>query len=250
MAKNRKKKGPAPKTKNKINSAAEKRQNRTNIIITVVAVAVLVLVISLIIVLIATSLDNTSTSQDPESAQTSTQSIVFDVNENYIADIDIKDYGTITVALNSKAAPITVENFVTLASSGFYDNLTFHRIIEGFMMQGGDPNGDGTGGSDETIYGEFSANGYDNPLKHSRGTISMARSAASMNSASSQFFIVQQDTASLDGQYAAFGQVTDGMEIVDKICSEAEPIDDNGLIATTKQPIINSIKIHTSDTSE
>ena len=250
MAKNRKKKGPSPRTKTDVRSAAEKKQDKTNIIMTVVGVAVLVLVIALIIVLIVTSLGDNNTSQNPENESASTESIAFDVNENYIADIDIKDYGTITVALNSKAAPITVENFVKLASSGFYDNLTFHRIIEGFMMQGGDPNGDGTGGSDETIYGEFSANGYDNPLKHSRGTISMARSAASMNSASSQFFIVQQDAASLDGQYATFGEVTEGMEIVDKICSEAEPIDNNGLIATKKQPVINSIKIRTADTTE
>ena len=122
---------------------------------------------------------------------------------DYTAEIAVKDYGTITVELDGDAAPETVKNFVSLAESGFYDGLTFHRIIDGFMIQGGDPNGDGTGGSEETIPGEFSANGFDNPLSHTRGTISMARSQ-DYDSASSQFFIMQEDTPSLDGQYAAF----------------------------------------------
>lgn len=159
------------------------------------------------------------------------------------ADIVIKDYGTITISLDAEAAPETVENFISLAESGFYDGLTFHRIIEGFMMQGGDPYGDGTGGSGTTITGEFSANGHVNNLSHTRGTVSMARAKA-YNSASSQFFIVHEDSPHLDGEYAAFGQVVSGMEIVDQICADAEPIDGNGLIAADAQPVIESVTIH------
>ena len=162
--------------------------------------------------------------------------------ETYFADIEIADYGTITVELDAKAAPITVENFVTLAKDGFYDGLTFHRIIYGFMMQGGDPNGNGTGGSENKITGEFSANGVENPLSHTRGAISMAR-AQDPNSASSQFFIVHADSEFLDGQYAAFGYVTEGMDVVDAVCTDAQPTDDNGTIPAEAQPIIESITI-------
>ena len=164
--------------------------------------------------------------------------------EPVYADIEIEDYGTITIFLDPESAPKTVDNFVSLAESGFYNGLTFHRIIEGFMMQGGDPDGNGFGGSGTTITGEFSSNGwYANTLSHTRGTVSMARSKAN-NSASSQFFIVHQDSTFLDGDYAAFGYVTSGMDIVDKICADAEPIDSNGLIAADAQPVIVSISIH------
>ena len=161
---------------------------------------------------------------------------------DYTAEIAVKDYGTITVELDGDAAPETVKNFVSLAESGFYDGLTFHRIIDGFMIQGGDPNGDGTGGSEETIPGEFSANGFDNPLSHTRGTISMARSQ-DYDSASSQFFIMQEDTPSLDGQYAAFGHVTSGMEVVDAICEDAVNGDANGVLPAEDQPVIECITI-------
>ncbi|RHR10347.1 peptidylprolyl isomerase [Pseudoflavonifractor sp. AF19-9AC] len=161
----------------------------------------------------------------------------------YYADIVIQDYGTITVELDQNAAPITVENFISLAESGFYDGLTFHRIIEGFMMQDGDPEGDGTGGSGSTIVGEFEENGYENTLSHTRGAVSMARSN-DYDSASSQFFIVQEDASeSLDGKYAVFGYVVDGMEIVDEICSDANPTDGNGSIAPEEQPVITTITI-------
>lgn len=162
---------------------------------------------------------------------------------SYLADIAVKDYGTITVALDASAAPETVENFVGLAKSGFYDGLTFHRIMEGFMMQGGDPDGNGSGGSGKKITGEFSANGHENPISHVRGVISMARAPKDNNSASSQFFIVQQDSTFLDGQYAAFGHVTEGMDVVDKICEDAQPIDNNGTIAPENQPVITSIAV-------
>ena len=163
--------------------------------------------------------------------------------ENYTAVIDIENYGKITLTLDADAAPKTVANFVKLAKSGFYDGLTFHRIMEGFMMQGGDPEGTGMGGSDETIVGEFAANGYENSISHIRGTISMARNGYDYNSASSQFFIVHKDSTFLDGQYAAFGRVTDGMDVVDKVCEDAKPTDDNGTIPASEQPVIKSITI-------
>ena len=163
--------------------------------------------------------------------------------ENYTAVIDIENYGKITLTLDADAAPKTVDNFVKLAKYGFYDGLTFHRIMEGFMMQGGDPEGTGMGGSDETIVGEFSANGYENSISHIRGTVSMARNGYDYNSASSQFFIVHKDSTFLDGQYAAFGRVTDGMDVVDKVCEDAKPTDDNGTIPASEQPVIKSITI-------
>ena len=163
-------------------------------------------------------------------------------DKNYIAAIEVQDYGTITVALDSTAAPETVKNFVSLANDGFYDGLTFHRIIEGFMIQGGDPDGNGTGGSDKNITGEFTSNGFNNTLSHTRGTISLAR-ATDPNSASSQFFIVQEDATYLDGNYAAFGHVTEGMDVVDAIAADAEPIDNNGTIPAADQPVITSITI-------
>ena len=158
-------------------------------------------------------------------------------------EITVKDYGKISVELDGDAAPITVENFLKLAGEGFYDGLTFHRIINGFMMQGGDPNGDGTGGSDENIKGEFTQNGVENSLSHTRGAISMARSQV-MDSASSQFFIVHQDSTFLDGQYACFGYVTEGMDVVDAVCTaEYTFVDGNNTIAKEDQPVIESIRV-------
>lgn len=164
------------------------------------------------------------------------------MEENQMVEINIKDYGTIKVALDEESAPITVENFLKLVEDGFYDGLTFHRIMDGFMMQGGDPTGTGMGGSEETIKGEFSENGVENPLSHTRGAISMARSQMP-DSASSQFFIVQSDSTFLDGKYAAFGYVTEGIEIVDQICKDAVVQDNNGTVFPEDQPIIESIKV-------
>ncbi len=158
------------------------------------------------------------------------------------ATIEVEGYGAIKLELDADVAPVTVANFAKLAGEGFYDGLTFHRIIEGFMVQGGDPNGNGTGGSDEKIVGEFSDNGHPNSISHVRGTVSMARSQA-YNSASSQFFIMQVDTPSLDGQYAAFGHVTEGMDVVDAMCEAARPTDNNGTIAAADQPRIASVKM-------
>ena len=156
------------------------------------------------------------------------------------ADIVIEDYGTITVKLDPEAAPITVANFVKLAKDGFYEGLTFHRIMEGFMMQGG--NGEPAGKKADSIKGEFAENGVANPLSHTRGAISMARTNV-MDSASSQFFIVHADSTFLDGKYAAFGYVTEGLDVVDEVCESSRPVDDNGTILTAEQPVIEKIII-------
>lgn len=157
-------------------------------------------------------------------------------------EIQVASYGTIEATLDADVAPITVTNFVNLAKSGFYDGLTFHRIISGFMIQGGDPKHNGTGGSDEKIKGEFASNGVKNSISHKRGTISMARSSY-YDSASSQFFIMHADSTALDGQYAAFGTVTSGMDVVDAICNNVNPVDDNGTVPYEKQPVITTIKV-------
>lgn len=158
------------------------------------------------------------------------------------AVITVENYGEIKLELDGDTAPITVKNFVELAKNGFYDGLTFHRIISGFMIQGGDPKGNGTGGSDTTIKGEFSANGVENNISHKRGVISMAR-AKNYDSASSQFFIMHRDGTHLDGQYAAFGYVTEGMEIVDKIAESTPVTDNNGTVLRENQPIIKSVVV-------
>ena len=221
---------------------AEAKKRKKNIIYGAISA---VLVIAIIVLWFALPKAN-DTSSDSSTNDNLTISDHFEEGKQYYADIVIKDYGTITVKLDADAAPITVENFVNLASSGFYDGLTFHRIISGFMMQGGDPKGDGTGGSSEKIYGEFSNNGWDqNTIKHERGVISMARASYSMDSASSQFFIMHQTAASLDGDYAAFGYVTEGMDVVDAVCESAKPTDFNGTIARADQPVIETIRIYT-----
>ena len=159
------------------------------------------------------------------------------------AEIVIAEYGKLELELDADVAPITVTNFVNLVKKGFYNGLTFHRIMSGFMIQGGDPNGDGTGGSEETIKGEFKSNGVENTMSHNRGVISMARTQNDPDSASSQFFIVQADSDFLDGDYAAFGKVTAGMDIVDKICQSVQPIDNNGTVPADQQPKITAIKV-------
>ena len=158
------------------------------------------------------------------------------------AEITVRDYGTIKLELDEGTAPITVANFIKLAKDGFYDGLTFHRIMDGFMIQGGDPLGNGRGSADETIKGEFSSNGVDNPISHKAGVISMARSK-NPDSASCQFFITVADSEFLDGNYAAFGRVTEGLDIVQQIAKDAHPMDNNGTIRTDQQPVIESIVI-------
>lgn len=207
----------------------------------------LLLAVCLLLTVTACGTQGTATSQTDvttltgEDAYTS-QIELLDEGMTYYVDMEIADYGTVTVQMDPSAAPITAANFVALAESGFYDGLTFHRIISGFMVQGGDPKGNGTGGSDMKIKGEFAANGWDNPIKHERGVISMARSKA-YDSASSQFFIMHADAPHLDGGYAAFGRVTEGMDVVDAICAAAKPMDNNGSIAKENQPVITSVTV-------
>ena len=158
-------------------------------------------------------------------------------------EMSIKDYGIIKLELDADNTPITVTNFVELINNKFYDGLTIHRVIDGFMIQGGDPNKNGTGGSSKKIKGEFSSNGVNNKILHKRGVISMARSS-DPNSASSQFFIMHKDDETLDGNYAAFGRVISGIEVVDKIVENVSKLgDENGLIPEDKQPIIEYIKV-------
>lgn len=170
-------------------------------------------------------------------------------NKVFNVEMSIKDYGKVNIELDGNTAPITVQNFLKLVKDKFYDGLTFHRIIDGFMMQGGDPNKDGSGGSKTTIKGEFASNGVTNDIKHERGVISMARRGFdgvnyNYDSASSQFFIVHQTSSHLDGEYAAFGRVTSGMDIIDKVIEDVASLgDDNGLIPKDKQPVIEYIKV-------
>ena len=197
-------------------------------------------ILLLIVVMVAAVIALFDVRGKKESTEGSTEAI--DAAGKHHIEIQVKDYGTIKAELDGDTAPITVANFLKLAESGFYDGLTFHRIIDGFMIQGGDPKGNGTGGADKTIKGEFSQNGVENKLSHVRGTLSMARSQ-DMDSASSQFFIVQSDCTYLDGQYAAFGTVTEGMELVDKICKDTPVQDNNGTVSAADQPVIESIKV-------
>lgn len=164
------------------------------------------------------------------------------------AEIKVRGYGSIIVKLDHSAAPITVDNFVKLAEEGFYDGLTFHRFVKDFVIQGGDPRGDGTGSSPDKIKGEFSENGVNNPLKHKRGTISMARSM-SYNSASSQFFICVATSDgvsySLDGKYAAFGEVVSGMEIVDRMMADVGDLSGAAYaLDKENQPVMESVRIY------
>ena len=162
--------------------------------------------------------------------------------KNPVITIEMTNGDIIKAELYPDVAPNTVNNFLSLVNKGFYNGLIFHRVIKGFMIQGGDPNGNGTGGSEKTIKGEFSANGVENDISHVRGVISMAR-ANDPDSGSSQFFIVHEDSTFLDGQYAAFGHVTDGMDVVDAIC-EAVPVqDNNGTVAAADQPVITAVTV-------
>lgn len=202
------------------------KDNKTNIIF----VAGVILIIAIILV-INIFVSNENKKKELEDLLT---------GKHYVV-MDIKDYGTIELELDADTAPITVTNFINLVNDKFYDGLTFHRIIDGFMVQGGDPEGTGMGGSSQTIKGEFTANGVENNISHERGVISMARSD-DYNSASSQFFIMHEDNTGLDGNYAAFGKVVSGIEVVDELV-KVKVEDDNGTVLAKNQPVINSIKV-------
>lgn len=179
--------------------------------------------------------------QEEKETQAGEEENVKLLTGKHYVNINIKDKGTIKVELDADNAPITVTNFVKLVKEGFYDGVTFHRIINGVMMQGGDPTGTGMGGSQEKIKGEFAANGIENPLSHTRGAISMARTDIP-DSADSQFFIVQQDYTSWDGNYAVFGYVIEGMNIVDDICDNTTGQDYNGFVPEENRPVIESME--------
>lgn len=164
------------------------------------------------------------------------------INTTPIATIVVKDFGTITAKLEPQMAPNTVNNFITLANEGFYDGLVFHRVIDGFMIQGGDPDGIGTGGPGYAIRGEFDKNGFSqNTLSHVKGTLSMARGNDS-DSAGSQFFIMAEDGTYLDGQYAAFGEVIDGMDVVEAI----EQVETSDTDKPLEDVVIESIRVETN----
>lgn len=157
--------------------------------------------------------------------------------------MDVEKIGSMIIEIDADAAPISATNFLRLAQCGFYDGLTFHRIISGFMAQGGDGSGSALADKAVKIKGEFAANGYNNPISHIRGVISMARTS-DPDSATSQFFIMHEDNIqSLDGQYAAFGRVIAGIEVVDEMCKNADPYAYNGILLEKDRPVINSVTI-------
>ncbi len=198
-------------------------------------IVIFVLVIMLGFVLIKTTFSNNVVNTNNEKKEVELMSGLHHVV------ISVKDLGDIKLELDANIAPITVTNFLKLVNDKFYDGLTFHRIIKGFMIQGGDPTGTGFGGSEETIKGEFASNGVNNTISHVRGVISMARSNHP-DSASSQFFIVQDDSTYLDGNYAGFGHVTEGMEVVDKVVEAVKgKAGKNGEVEAKDQPVITSI---------
>ena len=162
--------------------------------------------------------------------------------KNPIVTIEMENGDIMKAELYPEVAPNTVNNFISLVKKGFYDGIIFHRVIEGFMIQGGDPEGTGMGGPGYSIQGEFNYNGFANDLKHTPGVLSMAR-AMDPDSAGSQFFIMHEAAPHLDGQYAAFGKIIEGMDVVDKIATSVPVTDNNGTVEAQNQPVINSIKI-------
>lgn len=198
--------------------------------------------IFIFIMIIGLMLGTVACSKNKEENNDSKKEEIVYMTGKHNVKIEVENYGVIELELDADTAPITTTNFINLAKEGFYDGLTFHRIIDGFMIQGGDPEGTGMGGSDETIKGEFADNGVVNNISHTRGVISMARSRA-YNSASSQFFIVHKDSTFLDGEYAAFGHVTSGIEVVDKICEDTIVEDNNGTVLKSNQPKITKVTV-------
>lgn len=202
----------------------------------------LVCLTGILVLLTGCSTENANSNSDEnQNAQTSPAEVAEDNNadleNNAGADNSVSDENIIIITLYPDIAPITCENFENLVSEGFYNGLTFHRVVDDFMAQGGDPQGTGMGGSSNTIKGEFSSNGVENDLSHQRGIVSMARSQAN-DSASSQFFICYTDCSFLDGQYAAFGEVTQGMEVVDKFLEVPRSLGSDSAISSPNSPIV------------
>jgi peptidyl-prolyl cis-trans isomerase B (cyclophilin B) len=233
---------------------AAAKANRLTVLVCLVAVLVIIAAVAAVIVVSKNASGSSSGQESQTAASTSTvavdmSDIEAEIDSLSVSDfeetdqvteyvkITVKDHGDIILRLRSDIAPITVANFQSLVSKGFYDGLTFHRVYKGFMIQGGDPNGDGTGGSDQTIKGEFSSNGVTNDLSHVRGVISMARSSA-MDSASSQFFICHADSTFLDGNYASFGYVVAGLDTVDSVANVAVQENSSGEISSPLSAVV------------
>ncbi|MGN1445959.1 MAG: peptidylprolyl isomerase [Eubacteriales bacterium] len=233
--------------------AAEEKANRRTVWICLAAV--LVIIVAVIAVVIVSQ--NTSGTQSGKESQTSAPSatinmsdIAAEINSKSVSDfeetdqtteyvkITVKDHGDIILRLRADVAPITVANFQSLAGQGFYDGLTFHRVYKNFMIQGGDPKGNGTGNSGTTIKGEFSSNGVTNDLSHIRGVLSMARGSYSMDSASCQFFICHADSTFLDGDYASFGYVVAGMDTVDSVADVEVQANSSGEKSSPVEPVV------------
>lgn len=208
---------------NKSKSAKKKNSSFSPAILVALAV-ILVTVVGLAMAIVHFTGGEEESHSDVSNSTTSVPTTE-PLKGTYYAELEMEDGGKIVMELYADIAPVTVTNFVKLVQEKFYDGLTFHRVVEGFMVQTGDPKGNGTGGSDEKIFGEFTANGFENNLSHTRGVISMARQGSPYNdsdyynTASSQFFICHGDSVFLDGKYASFGKVISGMEVVDKIAS-------------------------------
>ncbi len=237
---------------------AEKQKKEQKVILIVAAILVVALIAVMVVALARSDWSFTSTTSGNGTADhvhsdscdhdtvTVTRSNGGDgatletAKATHYVTIEIENYGTLKGELYGNTTPYAVEQFVSLAQSGFYEGLTFHRIIEGFMMQGGAPNSESA--DVEQIQGEFAENGIENNLLHEPGVLSMARTS-DPNSATSQFFIMHEKYPSLDGKYAAFGRITEGLDIVDKICTEAVDIDGNGGVAKENQPVIKSVTV-------
>ena len=245
MSKNTKKKGSSPiKTREQIlaeQKAAKAIERKRNMRILMIIAAALVLVTLFFITL--SVIRNVKANKETPGFKPNGQ-----IKDTVYVKMTVDGYGDIVLKLDGEEAPITVANFVKLVNEGFYDGLTFHRVIEDFMIQGGDPNADGTGGAPNKIKGEFEENGVHNCIAHERGVISMARGSHSYDSASSQFFICNSNSDSvsaLDGKYAAFGRVIYGMNVVDLITSKTafEASDMNGSIPKGVQAVISHVEV-------
>ena len=241
--------------KKKVNKNVKKKSIAPSLICAIIAIIIAVVMIVVAAVSMMGGGDSSASFSDASSVDktVSYADTSYEVKEEYTyVQIEMEDGGKIVLELYPETAPITVANFVKLVKDGFYDGLIFHRVIEGFMIQGGDPEGTGLGGSPETIFGEFSENGFDNPLKHDRGVISMARKSMPLDSASSQFFIVHANSPFLDGKYAAFGRVVSGMDVVDAIAAvdtdgNDKPYDD---VRMKKVTLLHEAKISEESASE
>ena len=215
------------------------RRKKYNRIMLIVSIVIIVAALAVVLVSVLSNVDFSPKMKDIDFSQVDLSKCQVSQTETDYVLMTIKDHGQVLIRLYPKVAPLTVKNFKNLVSKGFYDGLTFHRIVDGFMAQGGDPQGNGNGGSGTTIKGEFKSNGVNNNLSHVRGVVSMARGSDSMDSASSQFFICYDDVSStLDGKYASFGYVCAGMDVMDGLLEVERTMNSLGERATPVEPVI------------